>query len=52
LIVPVARYAYPQIIPTMLIIDIGWLEIAKLANDYLMILLKLSFAHYIVFFVD
>jgi hypothetical protein len=29
LIVPVARYAYPAIIPTMLINDIGWLEIAN-----------------------
>jgi hypothetical protein len=26
---PVARYAYPAIIPTMLILNIGWLEITR-----------------------
>ena len=32
--IPVARYAYPAIIPTMLILNIGWLEIIHWIEHY------------------
>jgi hypothetical protein len=32
--IPVARYAYPVIIPTMLVLNIGWLKIARLLEEY------------------
>ena len=35
--IPVARYAYPVIIPTMLILNIGWLEIIPWIEDHLKI---------------
>jgi hypothetical protein len=31
---PVARYAYPVIIPTMLVLNIGWLEIIHWIEHY------------------
>jgi hypothetical protein len=31
---PVARYAYPAIIPTMLILNIGWLEITRWIEQF------------------
>jgi hypothetical protein len=50
-IVPVARYAYPAIIPTMLLIDVGWLEVGKLGNDYLRIPRKVFNPLIICFFI-
>jgi hypothetical protein len=50
-IVPVARYAYPAIIPTMLMIDVGWLEIGRLGNDHLKIPAKVVYALFICFLV-
>jgi len=35
--IPVARYAYPAIIPTMLILNIGWLEVIRWIEKYLRI---------------
>jgi hypothetical protein len=33
--IPVARYAYPAIIPTMLVLILGWLEIMRWIERYL-----------------
>ncbi len=33
--IPVARYAFPVIIPSMLILNIGWLEIMRWIEHYL-----------------
>jgi hypothetical protein len=35
--IPVARYAYPAVIPTMLVLNIGWLEIMRWIDHYLSI---------------
>jgi hypothetical protein len=40
--IPVARYAYPVIIPTMLILNIGWLEVIRWFEKYLRIPQKIS----------
>ena len=34
---PVARYAYPAILPTMLVLNVGWLEITSWVERYLRI---------------
>jgi hypothetical protein len=36
-LIPVARYAYPVIIPTMLILNTGWLEVIRWIEKYLKI---------------
>jgi len=50
-LVPVSRYAYPVIIPTMLLIDIGWLEIGKIGKDSIKIPSKVIYALLICFLV-
>ena len=32
--IPVARYAYPAILPTMLVLNIGWLEIMRWIDEH------------------
>ena len=49
--IPVARYAYPVIIPTMLIFNIGWLEIIGWFERNLKIPTKVLFGLLIGFFV-
>ena len=49
--IPVARYAYPVIIPTMLIFNIGWLEIIGWFERYLKVPTKVLFGLLIGFFV-
>ena len=49
--IPVARYAYPVIIPTMLILNIGWLEIIGWFERYLKIPTKVLFGLLIGFFI-
>lgn len=51
LIVPVARYAYPAVIPTVLLIDVGWLELGRVANDKLKIPQKLFYVFVLLFFI-
>lgn len=44
--IPVARYGFPAIIPTMLLLDIGWLEVMHWLEKYLRIpgwILKVAF---------
>lgn len=48
--VPVARYAYPAIIPTMLLLNIGWLEVIRGLEKYLKLPLRISYALLVVFF--
>jgi hypothetical protein len=33
-LIPSARYAYPVIIPTMLILTFGWVEILKMVRNW------------------
>lgn len=49
--VPVARYAYPAVIPTMLVLNIGWLEIIRGLEKYLKIPHQLMYALLIIFFL-
>jgi hypothetical protein len=49
--VPVARYAYPVIIPTMLVLNIGWLKIIRWFERYLSIPHQLMYILLIVFFL-
>ncbi len=49
--IPVARYAYPVIIPTMLILNVGWLEIIKWVERLFRIPQKYSLSLLIFFFV-
>jgi hypothetical protein len=49
--IPVARYAYPAIIPTLLVLNVGWLEILRLLGKWLRMAPKIQFAVYLLFFV-
>lgn len=48
--IPVARYAYPVIIPTMLFLNIGWLELIRSLEKYLKVPSKVSYVLLILFF--
>ena len=50
-LIPVARYAYPVIIPTVLVLNVGWLEILRLFGQWLRITPKVQHAAYLLFFV-
>jgi hypothetical protein len=50
-LIPVARYAYPVIIPTMLILNIGWLEIIGWFERYLKFPKKILYGLLIGFFI-
>ncbi|MGB3700099.1 MAG: hypothetical protein WA997_02420, partial [Anaerolineales bacterium] len=49
--IPVARYAYPAIIPTMLILNIGWLEIIHWIEHYFKIRQKYQLCLLIALFL-
>ena len=49
--IPVARYAYPAIIPTMLLLNLGWLELVRGAEIYLKLPSKVSYLLLVLFFV-
>jgi hypothetical protein len=49
--IPVARYAYPAIIPTMLFLNLGWLELIRGAEKYLKLPYKVSYVLLVLFFV-
>lgn len=49
--IPVARYAYPVIIPTMLILNIGWLEVIRWIEKYLNIPQKVLLGLLILYFI-
>jgi len=48
---PVARYAYPVIIPTMLILNLGWLEIIRWIERYFRVPRRVMYAALILFFI-
>ena len=48
--IPVARYAYPAIIPTMLLLNLGWLELIRGAEKYLRVPSKVSYLLLVLFF--
>jgi hypothetical protein len=48
--IPSARYAYPVIIPSMLLMTIGWNEILRVGGRRLSLSTKLVYAIYILFF--
>jgi len=49
--IPSARYAYPVIIPTMLLLDGGWLELARLGMTYLRIPGRVFIGIFVLFFI-
>jgi hypothetical protein len=49
--IPVARYAYPAILPTVLVLNVGWLEILHILGRLLRINLKVQYVIYLLFFV-
>jgi hypothetical protein len=51
LYVPVARYASPAILPTILVLNIGWLESSRLLGRWLRVHPKVLLGVYLLFFV-
>jgi hypothetical protein len=51
LFIPAARYAYPAIIPTMLILCLGWLEIILWIEKYLRIPRIITYSLFGIFFI-
>ena len=49
--IPSARYAYAVIIPTMLLLDGGWLELARLGETHLRIPGRFFIGIFILFFI-
>ncbi len=49
--IPSARYAYPVIIPTMLLLDAGWLELARLGRTHLRIPGRVFIGLFVLFFI-
>ena len=49
-LIPVARYAYPVIIPTVLVLNVGWREILRLYGQWLRMAPKVQLAAYLLFF--
>jgi hypothetical protein len=49
--IPVARYAYPAIIPTMLFLSLGWIELIRVLERYLKVPSKLSYILLVLFFI-
>jgi hypothetical protein len=47
--IPAARYAYPAIVPTVLLFVIGWREVLNFIADRLKIPRSISYAAYITF---
>jgi hypothetical protein len=50
-LIPVARYAYPVVIPTMLVLNIGWLEIIGWFERSLKVPTKVLYGLLIGFFI-
>jgi hypothetical protein len=50
-LIPVARYAYPVIIPTMLILNSGWFEVIRWIEKYLKISQKVLLGMLILCFI-
>ena len=49
--IPGARYAYPAILPTLLILNAGWLEILRLPGRWLRIAPKVQLGLHLLFFL-
>ena len=50
-LIPVARYAYPAIIPTMLILNLGWLELFYWIKRFIKIPSTVGFALFLLLFL-
>jgi len=48
---PVARYTYPAILPTVMLLNAGWLEILRILGRWLRMTPKVQYAAYLLFFV-
>jgi hypothetical protein len=48
---PAARYAYPAIIPTMILLSLGLLELLRLTGHWLHIPARWQIGIYILFFI-
>jgi hypothetical protein len=49
-LIPSARYAYPAILPTVLVLNVGWLEILRLLGRWLRMAPKVQHTAYLLFF--
>jgi len=49
--IPGARYAYPAILPTVLVLNVGWLEILRLLGRWLRAAPKVQYVVYFLFFL-
>ena len=49
--IPAARYAYPVIIPTLLVLNVGWLEIARTLERWTHLASHAKFLVYLVLFL-
>ena len=47
---PVARYAYPAILPTIFVLNVGWLEIMRSLEKWLKLMPKVKYALYFSLF--
>lgn len=52
LYMPVARYAYPAVIPTVLVLNIGWLEMLRQIGNWLRLKVKFQNAVYLLLFIS
>ena len=50
-LIPVARYAYPAILPTVLVLNTGWLELIHAFGRWLRMTTKVAYAAYLLCFV-
>jgi hypothetical protein len=48
--IPPARYAYPVILPTVLVLNVGWLEILSILGRLVRMASKFQYALYLLFF--
>lgn len=49
--IPVARYGYPAVIPTLLLLNLGWLEILRYVERRLRLPREAQFALYLILFL-
>ncbi len=49
--IPIARFAFPAILPTILVLSAGWLEILRILGRWFHSGIKLQVAVYLLFFV-
>lgn len=52
ILIPAARYAYPVIIPTLLILNVGWLEIGHYLERWTRLDYRVKFLVYFLLFLS